>query len=57
MKIREWIIKKLVGNTPIIMNVTLKLDEPVIGAKADGIFDKCNIDYSDRYKGGMLNES
>lgn len=54
MKIREWIIKKLIGNTPVIMNVTLKLDEPIIGAKPTGIFDKCNIDYSDRMKGGAM---
>ncbi|MFS0591707.1 hypothetical protein AB1L05_08905 [Cytobacillus horneckiae] len=53
MKIKEWLIKKLVGDTPIIMNVTLMLDEPIIGAKESGIFDKCNIDYSDRLKGGV----
>lgn len=43
MKIREWLIKKLVGDTPIIMNVTITITEPVIGTKATGIFDKCNI--------------
>jgi hypothetical protein len=52
-KIRIWLIKKLIGGTPVIMNVTLKLDDYVLGASPDGIFDKCNITYTDRLlKGG-----
>jgi hypothetical protein len=52
-KIRYWLIKKLIGSTPVIMNVTLKLDDVVLGASPDGIFEKCNISYSERFmKGG-----
>lgn len=48
MKVREWLIKKLVGDTPIIMNVTIKIIEPVTGSKANGIFEKCNIIHVNR---------
>jgi hypothetical protein len=52
-KIRVWMIKKLIGSKPVIMNVTLKLDEYILASSADGIFDKCNITYTDRLvKGG-----
>ena len=55
---REWLIKKLVGDTPIIMNVTIVADEPIVGAKPNGIFDKCQITYSERLlKGGVKNEA
>lgn len=52
MKVKEWLIKKLVGKTPVIMNVTIVLDEPIFGEKPNGIFDRCNIQYSERMKGG-----
>jgi hypothetical protein len=52
-KFRIWLIKKLIGKTPVIMNVTLKLDDHVLGASPNGIFEKCNITYSERLlKGG-----
>lgn len=46
-KATEALIKKLVGNTPIIMNVTITVDEP------EGIFDKCNIKYSEKLQKEM----
>ncbi|WP_341356637.1 hypothetical protein [Rossellomorea sp. y25] len=52
-KLRILIIKKLIGRMPVIMNVTLKLDDHVLGASPNGIFEKCNITYTDRLmKGG-----
>jgi hypothetical protein len=52
-KIRVWLIKKLIGNKPVIMNVTLKLDEYILASSSDGLFDKCNITYTNRLlKGG-----
>ncbi|WHY76219.1 hypothetical protein QNH20_19125 [Neobacillus sp. WH10] len=41
--IRKWVIKKLVGNTPIIMNVTLTVVGEIQASKPNGIFEKCNI--------------
>lgn len=52
MKIREWLIKKIIGNTPVIMNVTLKLDEEIMASAPNGIIDKCNISYTQRFLGG-----
>ncbi|WP_226619878.1 hypothetical protein [Cytobacillus firmus] len=52
MKIREWFIKKLVGNKPVIMNVTLILDAPIMASEPNVIIDKSNIDYSTRIKEG-----
>ncbi|SCM13183.1 MULTISPECIES: hypothetical protein [Bacillus] len=52
-KATEALIKKLVGNTPIIMNVTITVDEPIIGAEPEGIFDKCNIKYSEKLQKEM----
>ncbi|EDX70320.1 hypothetical protein BC059799_1167 [Bacillus cereus NVH0597-99] len=49
----EALIKKLVGNTPIIMNVTITVDEPIVGAEPEGIFDKCNIKYSEKLQKEM----
>jgi hypothetical protein len=55
IKLRHWLIKKLIGETPVIMNVTLRLDDIVMGAKPDGIMEKSNISYSDRFmkEGGV----
>ncbi|ASN71799.1 hypothetical protein 7S4_13 [uncultured Caudovirales phage] len=52
-KTKEALIKKLIGNTPIIMNVTITVDEPIIGAESDGIFDKCNIVYTEKLQKEM----
>ncbi|HHQ2481012.1 TPA: hypothetical protein ACSPJ7_005404 [Bacillus cereus] len=52
-KATEALIKKLVGNTPIIMNVTITVDEPIIGAEQKGIFDKCNIKYTEKLQKEM----
>lgn len=52
-KATEALIKKLVGNTPIIMNVTITVDEPIIGAEPEGIFDKCNIKYTEKLQKEM----
>lgn len=51
-KLRIWLIKKLIGNQPVIMNVTLTLAEPILGAGPEGIFDKCNISYSEHLSEG-----
>ncbi|MGR2746488.1 hypothetical protein [Bacillus sp. N6] len=53
MKLRYWLIKKLVGNTPIIMNVTLVLDQEIKAAAPVGIYDKCSIIYSDKLQKEM----
>jgi hypothetical protein len=54
-KFRTWMIKKLIGNKPVIMNVTLKLDEYILASSSNGIFDKCNITYTNRLlKGGAV---
>lgn len=53
-KATEALIKKLVGNTPIIMNVTLTVDEPIAGAEQKGIFDKCNIKYTEKLQKEMV---
>lgn len=47
-KLRKWLIKKLVGKTPVIMNVTLVLDKPIMGGKSEGIFEDSYINYSKR---------
>ncbi|PAD86664.1 hypothetical protein CHH55_16980 [Niallia circulans] len=47
-RIKKWIIKKLVGKTPVIMNVTLVLDQPIMGGKSEGIFEDSYIKYSKR---------
>lgn len=52
MKLKHWLIKKLIGNTPVIMNVTLTLDDIILASSPNGIFDKCNINYSNRFLGG-----
>lgn len=53
MKLRHWLIKKLIGNTPVIMNVTLKLDDIILASSPNGIFDKCNINYTEHFLGGV----
>lgn len=52
MRIRKWLLKKLIGNTPVIMNVTLKLDDEIMASSPYGIIDKCNISYTNRFLGG-----
>jgi hypothetical protein len=42
-RLKKWLIKKLVGETPIIMNVTLNVVGEIKGAKPEGIFEKCEI--------------
>ncbi|MDX1769894.1 MAG: hypothetical protein R3328_00065 [Planococcaceae bacterium] len=44
-KIRFWLIKKLIANTPVIMNVTIIADESIgiNGAEKDGIFEKWSV--------------
>jgi len=46
-KIKKWAIEKLIGKTPVIMNVTLVLDKPIMGASPEGIFEKSNIMYTE----------
>ena len=45
---RRWLIKKLIGKTPVIMNVTLVLDKPIKGGKAEGIFEDSFVSYSNK---------
>ncbi|PEQ00057.1 hypothetical protein [Bacillus toyonensis] len=52
-KATEALIKKLVGNTPIIMNVTITVDELIIGAEPKGIFDKCVINHPEKLQKEM----
>lgn len=47
-KFRKWLIKRLVGETPVIMNVTLVLDKPILGQKSDGILEKSYIQYTNK---------
>jgi hypothetical protein len=42
-KFHRWLIKRVVGNKPVIMNVTIVIDEPINGAKPEGVFEKCRI--------------
>lgn len=44
-KIRIWLLKKFIGNTPIIMNVTITAKElvDITGAEPEGIFGKWYI--------------
>lgn len=46
-KLKKWVIKKIVGDTPVIMNVTLVLDKPIMGASPEGVFEKSNIRYTE----------
>jgi hypothetical protein len=43
MNFKKWLIMKIAGSTPIIMNVTLTVVGNVLGAERVGIFEKCNI--------------
>ncbi len=52
-KFREWLIKKLVGNKPIIINVNLVVVEPIKGSSAAGMYDKCSISYSEKLQKEM----
>ncbi|WP_182104270.1 hypothetical protein [Niallia taxi] len=47
-RFKNWLIKKLIGKTPVIMNVTLVLDKPIMGGKAEGIFEDSIISYSNK---------
>lgn len=44
-KLRFWLIKKLIKNTPVIMNVTLTVsgELDIQGAETVGIFDKWHV--------------
>lgn len=50
---RNWLIKKLIGKKPVIMNVTLVLDKPIMGQEPDGICENSYIRYTERYKEEM----
>ncbi|HDX9508916.1 TPA: hypothetical protein ROY06_002162 [Bacillus cereus] len=52
-KLREWLIKKLIGNKPVVMNVTIVLDAPLLAAEVTGIYEKCNIHYSEKLQKEM----
>lgn len=52
-KVRRWLIKKVVGNRPVIMNVTLTIDEPIKASEPDVLFDKCNVTYSEKLQKEM----
>ncbi|MGE7936981.1 hypothetical protein [Bacillus paramycoides] len=52
-KVREWLIKKLIGNKPVIMNVTVVLDEPLLASEAIGIYEKCNINFTEKLQKEM----
>lgn len=56
-KIRNWFIKKLIGKKPVIMNVTLVLDEPIMGEELNGICENSYIRYTERYKEEIINET
>lgn len=45
MKLRKWLIKKIVGNEPVVMNVSIFVDGEVDmkASKPGGIFEKCYI--------------
>lgn len=47
-RVKYWLIKKLIGKTPVIMNVTLVLDKPILGGKSEGIFEESFISYSNK---------
>lgn len=53
-KLREWLIKKLVGNKPVVMNVTIVLAEPLLASEPTGIYEKCNIHYSEKSQKEMI---
>ena len=46
-KIKLWILKKLIGNTPVIMNVTLVLASQIKASAPDGIIENSYITYSE----------
>lgn len=43
-KIRRWLIRRIIGNEPVIANVTLTLDGPLMASKPDVLFENCNIE-------------
>lgn len=49
-KIRLWILKKLIGKTPIIMNVTIETYgiTNINGAAKDGIFEDWHVIETER---------
>lgn len=47
--VKKWLIKKLIGETPVIMNVTLVLDKQIKGGKSEGIFENSHISYSNKF--------
>lgn len=49
---RAWLIKILVGKKPVIMNVTLKLDDTIKASQPKVLFHQASVDYSDRVKKG-----
>ncbi|MED3468445.1 hypothetical protein P4485_21560 [Bacillus thuringiensis] len=53
-KLREWLIKKLIGNKPVVMNVTIVLAEPLLASEPTGIYEKCNIHYSEKSQKEMI---
>lgn len=44
---RKSIIKILVGKMPVVMNVTLVLEEPLKASQSDVLLDKSNVYYTD----------
>ncbi|PFI17460.1 hypothetical protein [Bacillus cereus] len=53
-KLREWLIKKLVGNKPVVMNVTIVLDEPLMASEPTGIYEKCSISFTEKLQKEMI---
>lgn len=44
---RKSIIRILVGNMPVVMNVTLVLEEPLKASQSDVLLDKSIVYYTD----------
>ena len=40
---REWLIKKLIRNKPVIANVTLNIDGPIKASKPVILFHKSSV--------------
>ncbi|HGO9409103.1 TPA: hypothetical protein ACLBZV_003463 [Bacillus cereus] len=52
-QLRVWLIKKLIGNKPVVMNVTVVLDAPLLASEVTGIYEKCNMHYSEKLQKEM----
>ncbi len=42
---RKWLIKKLIGNKPVIANVSLKLSDGIMASEPEVLFHQSYVGY------------